>query len=257
MHNSVYKSYSWSLLPEPKQACCSRSKTCGPGRICCFIHKQWLLFLLPSPQLMFCCPSWSLMCFAVSSIFLFECVLIFFILKSLPTKGASPFNSCWETSAQWIQTARQCRRPDETSFGQASTTCPWPLQLGCLEHIMDDAGFWNGSLVLWMWKHAVCFHTWKLFKERSEIFAFMRIHWTFFDWLQTNFFFTTYGDCFQCVIIETRDIYIPSLGKTWQIFDLSWFVISSSGLLQPQCLPLYLYWLQTDILRDNSVFPFI
>lgn len=113
----------------------------------------------------------------------------FFILKSLPTKGASPFNSCWETSAQWRHTARQCRRPDETSFGQASTTCAWPLQLGCLEHITDDADFWNGSLVLWMWKHAVCFHTWKLFKERSEIFAFMRIHWTFFDWLQTNFFF--------------------------------------------------------------------
>lgn len=28
------------------------------------------------------------------------------------------------------------------------------------------------------------------------------------------FFFTTYGDFFQCVLIETGDIYIPSLGKT-------------------------------------------
>lgn len=141
IHEVCYLNLSKPVAAEVKR---------GPGRICCFIHKQWLLFLLPSPQLMFCCPSWSLMCFAVSSIFLFECVLIFFILKSLLTKGASPFNSCWETSAQWIQTARQCRRPDETSFGQASTTCPWPLQLGCLEHIMDDADFWNGSLVLWM-----------------------------------------------------------------------------------------------------------
>lgn len=61
----------------------------------------------------------------------------FFMLKSLLTKGASPFNSCWETSAQWIQTAWQCGRPDQTCFGQASTSCPWlcvllPLQLGCI-----------------------------------------------------------------------------------------------------------------------------
>lgn len=131
------------------------------------------------------------MCFAVSSIFLFECVLIF-----------SCWSLCWQkVSAHLTAAGRQVLHDTDSMGGQTrhplgrQAPCVlglwvyFPLQLGCLEHIMDNADFWNGSSVLWMWKHAVCFHTWKLFKERSEIFPFMRIHWTFFDWLQTIFFF--------------------------------------------------------------------
>lgn len=78
-------------------------------------------------QFMFCCPCWSLMCFAVSSIFLFECVLIF---------------SCWslcrkKVSAHLTAAGRQVLRgyrqhgsvggQTRHPFGQASTMCPWPL----------------------------------------------------------------------------------------------------------------------------------
>lgn len=61
------------------------------------------------------------------------------------------------------------------------------------------------------------------------MFPFMCIRWTFFAWFQIFFFFfffSAYGDCFQCVLIETGDICIPSLGG-----DVTWQILIWVGLL--------------------------
>lgn len=185
-------------------------ETSGPGSIC---YLQWaatataainfpiFYFFLSCPRFMFCCSSWGLMCFPVLSIFLFECVLIFSCWSRCRPKVPAYLTAAWREvlsgCRRQVQHGWQCRRLSETSLGRAalcllSLCVHLPLQLGCWERVMDNADFWNGDLVFWMWKYAVRFHTWKLFMERSEMFPFMHIRWTFFAWLQTFFFFNTW-----------------------------------------------------------------
>lgn len=119
-------------------------------------------------------------------------------------------------------------RCTERHISSASTfTCS--VGRGCQQSVAEDADFWNGDRMLWSRTYCVCFHTWKLFKKRAEMFPFMHIHGTFFFCLALDFFLKkkkkTYGDCFQCVLIETGDICIPSIGEDRDLTDI-WFELA-------------------------------
>lgn len=199
------------------------------------INFPMFYFFLPQPGFMFCCSSWGLMCFPVSSIFLFEC-FGFFILKLLSTKSASLFNSCLVISAQWMQTAGAAWvavwEASRDIIWANSTVSPWPL---C--SFAPTAGLFRACHGrCWFLLTRTCklaldvkaCHTFSHLKAfQGEIWdASFYVHTLNFLCLASAFFFfNTYGDFFQYVLIETGDICIPSLGEDGDLTDI-WFELA-------------------------------
>lgn len=161
----------------------------------------------------------------------------FFILKFLPTKGASLFNSCLEISAQWMQTAGTAWvAVSEDSWDIAwagSTVSPWPPHsfapsAGLLRACHGWCWFLEWGLSALDVKACRMFSHLKAFQEEIGDVSFYA-HTLNFLCLASDLdfwgFFSTYGDCFQCVLIETGDICIPSLGEDGDLTD-TWFELA-------------------------------
>lgn len=164
--------------------------------------------------------------------FSFRVCFDFFNMKSLPTKGASLFNSCLEISAQWMQTAGAAwvavSEASRDTAWAGSSVSPWPPCSFAPSAGLPRARHRGGRFLEWglsaldvkacrMFSHLKAFqgeirdvsfyaHTVNFLCLASDIFFF--------------FFPNTYGDCFQCVLIETGDICIPSLGKDGDLTDI-------------------------------------
>lgn len=154
------------------------------------------------------------------------------ILKLLLTRGASLFNSCLEMSTWRIQTAGAAwvavSDASRDTVGAWSTSSPQPpCSFAPLAGLPRACHGW--CLFLEWGPNASELNIFHMF---SHLKAFQGEIWDVSFYAHTlNFlclaldFFNTYADCFQCVLIETGDICIHSIGDDGDLTD-TWFELA-------------------------------